>query len=100
MEPYGVALLAMSAIALLASIVLFFRPVPAAATPAQREAGLADITKLIEAVTKLVEALQKAGPALALLTASIVFAISGVALLAAEEAGDAASDTSSAPADS
>ena len=85
MDTAGFILIVLSALALVAALVLFFTNKAAPGGGAVREAGVSDVTKLVEAITKMVEALQKAGPAMALLVASLVFAALGTSLLTAEE---------------
>lgn len=86
MDVAGFFFVGLSVVSFVAALVLFFREKESTTIGAKQEAGISDLTKLIEAISKMVEALQKAGPAISLLAASLVFATLGTALLTADAA--------------
>ena len=86
MDVAGFLFVGLSVVAFVAALVLFFSRKESTTARAQQEAGISDVTKLIEAITKMVGALQKAGPAISLLAASLVFATMGTALLTTDAA--------------
>jgi hypothetical protein len=80
--------LAMSIMAFMTSIYLLVRKAPSDAPPppqgagnVQLQAGISDVTKLVEAIAKLTDSFAKAGPAVMAMIGAIVFLL--IAFLAA-----------------